>query len=120
MFRGGHGHICSVACGLGLESLALQGGFLTTGPPGKSLHVHFKKMSFLNPAVLEDGEEPHLLCILGSKVVIPAAVMGEGEGPPLPFLCPVGTSLSFLASLALPSNDGATFRVKTLRFKRDL
>ena len=60
------------------------------------------------------GKSLDLLCILGSKVVIPAAVMGEGEGPPLPFLCPVGTSLSFLASLTLPSTDGATFRVKTL------
>ena len=79
-----------------------------------------KKMSFLNAAVLEDGAEPHLLCILGSKVVVPAAVTGEGEGPLLPFLCPEGTSFSFLVSLALPSNDGATFRVKTLRFKRDL
>ena len=80
----------------------------------------FKKNVLFKSSCLGRWEEPHLLCILGSKVVIPVAVMGEGEGPPLPFLCPVGTSLSFLASLALPSTDGATFRVKTLRFKRDL
>ena len=63
------------------------------------------------------GQSLILLCILGSKEVIPAAVTGAGKGPSLPLLCPEGMSLSLLASLALPSNDGATFGVKTLKFK---
>ena len=45
---------CSVACGilvpwLGIEpaSPALKGGFLTTGPPGKSLNIFFNIKIFL-------------------------------------------------------------------------
>ena len=44
-----HGLSCPVACGIlvprpGIEptSLALEGGFLTTGPPGKSLFLFLK------------------------------------------------------------------------------
>ena len=44
-----HGLICPAACGIlvprpGIEpaSPALEGGFLTTGPPGKSLNYKFK------------------------------------------------------------------------------
>ena len=50
-----HGLSCHAACGIlvprpGIEpeSPALEGGFLTTGPPGKSQHQYFKYLNDLS------------------------------------------------------------------------